>query len=139
VCGRSEPQGRRGGLMYSAGSPEKFEELVREALDSIPDEVAGYMSNVDVVVEEAPGKAMAEELGGDPELLLGLYQGIPQTERGDSYSGVLPDRIALYRKNLERAARSRHELTQIIRRTVMHELGHHFGLDDDRLDELGWA
>jgi predicted Zn-dependent protease with MMP-like domain len=86
-----------------------------------------------------PSETTADELGGDPRLLLGLYQGIPQTERGDSYSGVLPDRIALYRKNLERAARSRHELTQIIRRTVMHELGHHFGLDDDRLEELGWA
>jgi predicted Zn-dependent protease with MMP-like domain len=125
--------------VYSAGSREKFEELVREALDSIPDDVADLMSNVEVVVEEGPSKMAAEELGGDPELLLGLYQGIPQTERGDSYYGVLPDRIALYQKNLERAARSRYELTQIIRRTVMHELGHHFGLDDERLDELGWA
>ena len=125
--------------MYSVGSREKFEELVREALDSIPDEVADLMSNVEVVVEDQPSKTTSDELGGDPDLLLGLYQGIPQTERGDSYYGVLPDRIALYRANLERAARSRYELTQIVRRTVIHELGHHFGLDDDRLEELGWA
>jgi predicted Zn-dependent protease with MMP-like domain len=125
--------------MYSVGSREKFEELVRSALDTIPDEVAGLLSNVDVVIEDLPSKDAAAELGGDPELLLGLYQGIPQTERGESYSGVLPDRIALYQTNLERAARSKHELTEIIRRTVMHELGHHFGLDDERLEELGWA
>ena len=125
--------------MYSAGTKEDFEKLVRDALDGLPDEIESLMSNVDVVIEDLPTRKLAAEIDVDREGLLGLYQGIPLTERGESYFGVLPDRIALYRTNLERMARSRQELTQIVKKTVMHEIAHHFGIDDERLEELGWA
>ena len=125
--------------MYSAGTNEDFEKLVRDALDGLPEEIERFMSNVDIVIEDMPTRKLAAEIDVDREGLLGLYQGIPLTERGGSYFGVLPDRIALYRANLERVARSRHELTQIVKKTVMHEIAHHFGIDDEKLEELGWA
>lgn len=125
--------------MYSAGGPEKFEALVRQALEDLPEDIEKVMSNIDIVVEKQPTHHLATELGTERENLLGLYQGIPLTERGESYSGVLPDRIALYQGNIERSARSRQELKQIVRRTVLHEIAHHFGIDDERLEELGWA
>lgn len=125
--------------MYSAGTKDDFEKLVRDALDGLPNEIENLMSNVDVVIEDLPTKKLAAEIDVDREGLLGLYQGIPLTERGESYFGVLPDRIALYRTNLERMARSRQELTQIVKKTVIHEIAHHFGIGDERLEELGWA
>lgn len=125
--------------MYSAGGPEEFEALVRQALEDLPEDIKRLMSNIDIVVENQPTHKLATELGIEREQLLGLYQGIPLTERGESYSGVLPDRIALYQDNIERSARSGQELKQIVRRTVLHEIAHHFGIDDERLEELGWA
>jgi predicted Zn-dependent protease with MMP-like domain len=125
--------------VYSAGTKEDFEKLVRDALDGLPEEIEGLMTNVDIVIEDLPTRKLAAEIDADREGLLGLYQGIPLTERGESYFGVLPDRIALYRTNLERVARSRHELAQIVKKTVIHEIAHHFGIDDERLEELGWA
>lgn len=96
------------------------------------------MENVQLVIEEEPDEETAAEADVDPESLLGLYQGIPLTERDASYFGVLPDRIALYRRNLQRTARNVRELREAVRRTVIHEVAHHFGIDDDRLEELGW-
>jgi predicted Zn-dependent protease with MMP-like domain len=107
-----------------------FEEHVRRALDSLPAELREAMSNVEIVVED--------ENPEDPDIF-GLYLGIPLPERHD-YSGVLPDKIAIYRLPLEEEFG--HEaalLEEEIRITVIHEVAHHFGIDDDRLVELGWS
>ena len=108
-------------------SPAEFEDLVADALDGLP-EGFGF-SNVVVVVED--------ERDGDPDLL-GLYEGIPLTERSN-YSGVLPDRISLYRIPLCLHAEDTDHLVDEIRVTVMHEFGHHVGLEEDRLHQLGWG
>ena len=106
---------------------DAFEELVADALDGLP-EGFGF-SNVVVVVED--------ERPGNPQLL-GLYEGIPLTER-QHYTGVLPDRITVYRLPLCRHARDLEDLVRQVRVTVVHEFGHHVGLDEDRLHHLGWA
>jgi predicted Zn-dependent protease with MMP-like domain len=108
--------------------PEEFERLVGEALDSLPDELARHFDNVLVVVEDE---------NGDEPGLLGLYEGVPLTERAD-YWGVLPDRVSVYRVPLCRVAADLDELRDEIRTTVVHEMAHHVGLDDARLTELGW-
>lgn len=122
-------------MPYQAPSLQAFERIVSEALEGLPSELGESISNVDIVVEGRPSREVAEAEGQD---LLGLYQGIPLTERGEGYFGVLPDRIVLYRHNIERQARSNRDLKEIVRRTVIHEFAHHFGIDDDRLEELGW-
>jgi predicted Zn-dependent protease with MMP-like domain len=105
-----------------------FEQSVLEALDSLPAELRGYMSNVAVVVEDEPP-------GGQP--LLGLYQGVPLTRRGSSYGAVLPDKISIYRGPLVRHYGADHDrLLQEIRRVVLHEVAHHFGISDERLREM---
>ena len=109
---------------------ERFEELVGEALDGIPEELGRLMDNVAVLVAE----------GSSGSRLLGLYEGIPLTKRDASYNGmVMPDRITIYRRPISEACRSEEELVHQIRVTVVHEVGHHFGIDDARLRELGWA
>lgn len=105
-----------------------FEDHVRAALDSLPPEVADALRNVAVVVED--------ENADDPDLF-GLYEGVPLPERGDE-SGALPDRIAIYRRPLEDEFPDPLELQREIRITVLHEIGHYFGLDEDRLAELGY-
>ena len=117
---------------------QQFEQLVNEALDELPEEIASRMENVQLVIEDEPDEETAADADIEPEQLLGLYQGIPLTERDSSYFGVLPDRIALYQRNLERISRNAKELRESVRRTVIHEIAHHFGIDDDRLSELGW-
>ncbi|MEV0971764.1 metallopeptidase family protein [Microtetraspora glauca] len=107
---------------------DRFEELVSEALDTIPPGLAKVMDNVVVVVVDDP-----PEPG-----LLGLYTGIPLTERGDWYSGVLPDRIEIYRNPTLEICQTPEEVVEEVRITVVHEIAHHFGIDDDRLHELGW-
>jgi predicted Zn-dependent protease with MMP-like domain len=111
--------------------PSRFEELVVEALDGIPGELAVHMDNVAVVVQEN---------GGDPHLL-GLYEGIPLTERGADYGvgAVLPDRITIFREAILRLCGTEAEVVRQVRITVVHEVGHHFGIDDRRLHELGWG
>ena len=107
-----------------------FEEHVERVLASLPADLREAMSNVEIVVED--------ENPEDPDLF-GLYFGIPLTERGD-YSGVLPDKIAIYRLPLEEEfGDDPSVLEDEIRITVLHEIAHHFGIDEDRLDELGWA
>jgi predicted Zn-dependent protease with MMP-like domain len=105
-----------------------FEDHVRAALDALPAEIAGALRNVAVVVED--------EHPDDPDLF-GLYEGVPLPERGDE-AGSLPDRIAIYRKPLQDEFPDPAELEREIRITVLHELGHYFGLDEDRLAELGY-
>jgi predicted Zn-dependent protease with MMP-like domain len=108
-----------------------FEAVVRRALASLPAELAQAMSNVEVVV--------VDENPEDPDLF-GLYTGIPLTERDSAYAGVLPDKIEIYRIPLvEEFGHDPALLEEEIRITVLHELGHHFGIDEDRLDELGWS
>jgi predicted Zn-dependent protease with MMP-like domain len=108
-----------------------FEDHVRAALDSLPPELRRAMSNVEIVVEE--------ENAEDPDLY-GLYLGIPLTERGEGYAGVLPDKIAIYRIPLEEEFGDDPEvLEEEIRITVVHEVAHHFGIDEDRIAELGWG
>jgi len=109
-----------------------FQELVREAITDLPDEFARAMVNVAVVVEEEPTAEELESLGLDPEQddLFGLYQGVPLPERGPD-APVLPDRIAIYRLPILWACDSRAEAVAEVRTTVIHELGHYFGLDED--------
>ncbi|MEP6893865.1 MAG: metallopeptidase family protein [Gaiellaceae bacterium] len=105
-----------------------FENHVRAALDSLPPDVAVALRNLAVVVED--------ENAEDPDLF-GLYEGVPLPERGDD-AGALPDRIAIYRRPLEAEFPDRRELEREIRITVLHEIGHYFGLDEERLAELGY-
>jgi predicted Zn-dependent protease with MMP-like domain len=108
--------------------PERFEAMVVEALDGIPEELGDLMSNVAVVVEHGQG----------PRGLLGLYRGIPLTRRTTTYAGVLPDRITIYRRAICAVCSSEQEVVQQVRKTVVHEVGHHFGISDARLRQLGW-
>jgi predicted Zn-dependent protease with MMP-like domain len=110
-----------------------FERLVEEALDQLPEEFAELLENVAVVVEEEPAPEVLDEMGMDPEEeLFGLYLGVPMPERGSDYQ-ALPDRIALYRGPILRYCRDRREVIQEVRDTVVHELGHYFGLDDEEM------
>ncbi len=116
-------------------SREQFEEVVARALDDLPEELAQEIDNVVVQVEEEPAPEDLEALGLDPEedTLFGLYQGHNLLERDpSSYSG-LPDRVVIYRLPLLEACSSRRELLREIRDTVVHELGHYFGLEEDAL------
>ncbi len=108
-------------------SPARFEQMVSEALDTLPPRFTKLMRNVAVTVED----------GDDPHLL-GLYQGIPLTERTSDYSAALPDKITIFRNAICAAARDEDEVVAQVRATVVHEIGHHFGIDDERLHELGW-
>jgi predicted Zn-dependent protease with MMP-like domain len=107
---------------------ERFEELVADALDELPEELGRLMDNVVVQVGE-----------GSPHGVLGLYEGIPLTAR-EAYGGlVMPDRITVYRRAICQQCASEAEVVDEVRITVIHEVAHHFGIEDDRLDELGWA
>jgi predicted Zn-dependent protease with MMP-like domain len=117
----------------------RFERLVARALDALPPDVAAMLDNVDVVVEDEPTPEQIGRRGGDENTLFGLYEGIPLTQRDSGYSMVLPDKISIFRGPLERACRSPAEVAREVRITVVHELGHHFGFDEERLEELGLA
>jgi predicted Zn-dependent protease with MMP-like domain len=109
-----------------------FESLVSEALDGVPPELTALMQNVVVLIADEPPPDEGEDL-------LGLYEGIPLTERGGSYGGVLPDRITIFRGPTLRYARDRDEAVREVRITVVHEIAHHFGIDDDKLHALGYG
>lgn len=111
-------------------SRRRFEELVGDALDLIPGEFAAAMDNVVVLVEDR-----------DPEQpsLLGLYHGVALTERTSFYGGVLPDRITIYREAILDICDSEDDVVEEVAITVVHEIAHHFGIDDARLHELGWG
>ena len=105
----------------------RFEELVAEALDGIPDELGRRLDNVVVVVNDDP-----------PGGLYGLYEGIPLTRRANYGGMAMPDRITIYRRTILRHAADEPAVVQLVRRTVIHEVAHHFGISDPRLRELGW-
>ncbi|WP_158888501.1 metallopeptidase family protein [Amycolatopsis anabasis] len=108
----------------------RFEELVADALDEVPPKFAAAMDNVVVLVEEYNDEA--------PDIL-GLYHGIALTERTSDYGGVLPDRISIYREPILAMCDTEDEVVEEVLITVIHEVAHHFGIDDDRLHELGWG
>jgi predicted Zn-dependent protease with MMP-like domain len=113
-----------------------FEELVRQALESLPDVFASRLENVSVVVEDEPDPEVLRDLGFDPEddadELFGLYQGTPLLDRGTSYSG-LPDHIVIYMGPILRACSTPEQVTREVRDTVVHEIGHHLGLSDEEM------
>jgi predicted Zn-dependent protease with MMP-like domain len=112
-------------------SRERFEELVGEALDAVPDELLKLMDNVVVLVEDDPD--------GDDRNLLGLYEGYALTNRGWDYAGVLPDRITIYRNPTLQICQTDDDVVDEVATTVVHEIAHHFGIDDERLHNLGWG
>src|ERR1017187_5112986 len=127
------PAARRPGPLPDNGlvievEAARFEEMVVMALDGLPDELGRMMRNVAVTVEHEPG----------PPGLLGLYQGVPLTNRTSNYAGALPDRITIYHPAICAICRTPAQVVEQVRRTVIHEVAHHFGIDDARLDELGW-
>jgi len=119
------------GVVPVAMSRERFEELVGEALDEVPVELLSVMNNVVILVEDSPP--------GGGEDLLGLYEGYALTERGWDYAGVLPDRITIYRLPTLKVCETETEVVDEVAITVVHEIAHHFGIDDARLHELGWG
>ena len=110
---------------------EEFEELVSDALDEIPAELAALISNCVVLVQD--------DVPAGSRPLLGLYEGTPLTQRDGWYSGVLPDRITLYRLPILAMCQTREDVVDEVLITVVHEIAHHFGIDDARLHELGWG
>lgn len=124
---------RRPSTGYRTRSRAAFEELVDSAIDTVPPELLEYLENVQITVEETPA-----HLGLADEVLLGLYQGVPRTERHPD-APLLPDRITVFRRPHELRCRSWDELRALVRTTIVHEIAHHLGIDDDRLDELGWS
>ena len=129
----------------SPGPPERamtrrdFTRLVTEVLDSLPEEFASRVANVEIVVADAPSRAQLRDAGLDPrtETLMGLYEGVPLADRGNDYS-ALPDRISIFYRPIVDACRSRAAIRDEIRTTLLHEIAHVFGIEDEDLDEWGY-
>jgi predicted Zn-dependent protease with MMP-like domain len=116
----------------------EFERIVAQVLDDLPQMLLDRLDNVEIVVESYPDAETLEQAGvHDPMELLGYYHGIPLTERGLGYTLVLPDKISIYQVPIERTCRTPEAVRVQVRKTIMHELAHHFGIDDDRLHQLG--
>ncbi|MEX1018327.1 MAG: metallopeptidase family protein [Litorilinea sp.] len=131
---------RRPADMRSTVPMERFEELVEEALEQIPDTLWDHVDNLAVTVEEWPTPNQLDSLGTfHGNLLLGLYEGVPLTARTRGYGMVPPDRITIFRQSILRVCRPNDEadIREQVRHTVVHELAHHFGISDERLVELG--
>ena len=115
-----------------------FEDLVSEALDALPDEIHGWLDNVAIVVSERPTAEQLHSAGlGAGGLLFGLYVGVPKTARGFTYGETLPDKILVFREPIERVCHTPEAVRDQVRRTVLHEIGHHFGLDEEQLWDAG--
>jgi predicted Zn-dependent protease with MMP-like domain len=120
-------------------SPQEFRRLVSQAIASLPPAVVQRLANVEVVVEDRPTPAELAIAGLEPPgTLFGLYTGTPLTERGSWYGMVLPDKITLYQRSIEEACRTRDQVREQIRITLLHEIGHHFGLSEGELEEAGY-
>jgi predicted Zn-dependent protease with MMP-like domain len=123
--------------MMSSGR-DQFEMLVAEAVDSLPEEIASWLDNVVVVVGERPTPAQLADAGlGPGDLLFGLYVGVPKTRRGFTYGETVPDKIVIFRQPIERVCRTPTQIRECVRKTVLHEIGHHFGMDEDQLRAAG--
>jgi predicted Zn-dependent protease with MMP-like domain len=117
---------------------EKFEWLVAKAVDSLPDEFHARLENIDVVVADRPTPDQLAALGRKRgESLLGLYEGVPLTKRGRHYGLVVPDKVTIFQKPIEAHCRNDAEIIAEIKRVVLHEIAHHFGISDARLRQLG--
>ncbi len=120
--------------------PGEFADLVQRALEDIPEPLIAFMRDVTIDIEPTPDGRVCERAGvGDPRHLLGFYQGTPLTHRSVEHLARLPDRITIYQFNIERLCRSHKQIIQQVRKTVFHEVGHHFGLDEEDLAELGYS
>lgn len=116
-----------------------FEQLVVDVLDSLPESLLSVLDNVDVVIEPRPSQATLDEVGITDGSLYGLYEGIPITVRDGSYSLVVPDKITIFKEVILEACATQDEVVDQVRTTVIHEVAHHFGIDEEKLDELGWS
>lgn len=121
-------------------SDEEFSAVVEEAVNSIPEGFSGYLTDIVVDVEDMPDADLCREVRvKDPRSLLGLYCGTPMTRRHVSAPYRYPERIVIYQRNIERLCRSKRQMVRQIRKTVLHEIGHHFGLSEQQLRELGYG
>ncbi|MEA2735351.1 MAG: hypothetical protein QOE14_1802 [Humisphaera sp.] len=121
-------------------SKSVFEQLVERALAELPAQFAAFLEEVPLEVRPRPSEQQLERVGlGEDDLLLGLYDGVPLTERSVEHSGMRPAVIYIFKEDVELASDSEAELVEQVRTTVLHEIGHHFGMDEDDLDELGYG
>lgn len=121
-------------------SKDQFGRLVEMALEELPEPFAQFVAEVPIEVRNRPTVAQKQELGlGRGQVLLGLYRGRPRTQRSVEDSGLLPDVIYLFQTNIEQICDSEIELIEQVRKTVLHEIGHHFGMDEDDLEQLGYG
>jgi predicted Zn-dependent protease with MMP-like domain len=117
---------------------QQFDKLVNQAVESLPEEFQERLENIDVVVADMPTRAQMKNLKGERgNMLLGLYEGVPLTERTHGYGFVMPDKITIFQKPIEAMCRNDAQVVNEIQRVVRHEIAHHFGISDDRLEELG--
>jgi len=117
---------------------QRFEQLVARAVDSLPDDLHDRLENVDVVVADQPTPQQLESVGKRRgETLLGLYEGVPLTKRSGHYGMVTPDKITIFQKPIESICRNDTQIVAEVQRVVLHEIGHHFGISDARLKQLG--
>jgi predicted Zn-dependent protease with MMP-like domain len=117
----------------------RFRKLVERAVRGLPNTIHSQLDNVEIVVEDEPAPDQIESRVGDADELFGLYEGTPLSQRDGSYTMVVPDRIVVFRGPLERAFSDPNEIAEEVRITVLHELAHHFGFDEDRIADLGLA
>jgi predicted Zn-dependent protease with MMP-like domain len=116
----------------------EFETLVAEALESLPAEIQGWLDNVAIVVAEWPTPEQLARMGMGPyDLLFGMYVGVPKTRRGFTYGESVPDKIVIFRQPIERVCRTPSQIREQVRKTVLHEVGHHFGMDEGQLRAAG--
>jgi predicted Zn-dependent protease with MMP-like domain len=116
----------------------QFEQLVAKAIENLPEEIRESLENIDIVVADEPTPDQLHHTNLEKnETLLGLYEGVPLTERTQGYSFMMPDKITIFQKPIEAACKNDTQIVTEIQRVVRHEIAHHFGIDDDRLEELG--
>lgn len=121
-------------------SKKEFELIVQQAISDLPDQFADFLEEVPIEIHTRPSRKLLREMGmDDDELLMGLYQGRSLTERSVEDSGRLPDVIYIFQEDHELVCETREELVREVRITVLHEIGHHFGMSEEQLDELGYG
>ena len=125
-------------MPYRGVDPDRFDQLVAEALEELPESISEKLDNISIVVADWPTSADLAAAGVPRgHTLYGLYQGVPHTQRTSHYGLVAPDRVIIFSGPIMQACRTEAEVRAEVRRVVLHEVGHHFGLSEERLDELG--